>query len=230
MTLDHEPHAVKVETVKKAKAHVRYELEDGTQVPGVTTVLNVIAKPALISWANRMGLDGINTSKHVDELADIGTLAHAMIAHFLGGPEPDLDDYSKNQISRAENSVLSFHEWAKGKKLDTIFNEQQWVSEELKYGGTSDWVGYIDGVVTLLDLKTGKAIYDEHLFQVAAYWKLATENLNRIEEIRILQVGRSEDEGFSERIIPAAIIPKYFAVFTAALHLYEMIRAAKKGA
>ncbi|KKL50243.1 hypothetical protein LCGC14_2307390, partial [marine sediment metagenome] len=143
-----------VEIVKKAKAHVQYKLEDGTRVPGVTTILNIIAKPALIQWANRMGLDGINTYKHVDELADIGTLAHAMIAHFLGGPEPDLDDYSKRQIDRAENSVLSFHEWAKGKTLHTEFSERQMVSEKLKYGGTCDWRGYIDGVDTLLDLKT----------------------------------------------------------------------------
>ena len=219
------------ETVKKAKAHTRYQLEDGTRVPGVTTILGVIAKPALISWANRMGLDGINTAKHVDELADIGTLAHAMIAHHLGGPAPDLDDYSKNQISRAENSVLSFHEWAKGKDLATYDSEVQLVSEDLRYGGTADWHGIIDGIPTLLDLKTGKAIYDEHLYQVAAYWNLILENkLGTIDEIRILQVGRSEDEGFSERITPAASIPKYFAVFTAALHLYETIKAAKKGA
>ena len=217
------------EVVKKAKAHTRYTLEDGTRVPGVTTILNVIAKPALISWANRMGLDGINTSKHVDELADIGTLAHAMIAHHLGGPPPDLDDYSKNQISRAENSVLSFHEWAKGKEMETHRSELQMVSEKLRYGGTCDWVGGIDGVWTLLDLKTGKAIYDEMLYQVAAYWNLAKERGYQIAEIRILQVGRSEDEGFSERIIPAASIPKYFAVFTAALHLYQTIKAAKRG-
>lgn len=221
---------MKTEVVKKAKAHVRYQLADGTRVPGVTTVLNVIAKPALISWANRMGLDGINTAKHVDELADIGTLAHAMIAHHLGGPPPDLDDYSKNQIDRAENSVLSFHEWAKGKELVTVLSEEQMVSEELSYGGTCDWVGHIDGVLTLLDLKTGKAIYDEMLYQVAAYWNLLREGLYLVSEIRILQVGRSEDEGFSERIIPAATIPKYFAVFTAALHLYETIKDAKKGA
>jgi hypothetical protein len=217
------------EIVKKAKAHTRYTLEDGTRVPGVTTILNVIAKPALISWANRMGLDGINTSKHVDELADIGTLAHAMIAHFLGGPSPDLDDYSKNQIDRAENSVLSFHEWAKGKTIHTRFNERQMVSKALKYGGTCDWIGVIDGEMTLLDLKTGKAIYDEMLYQVAAYWNLTEENGPHIDVIRILQVGRSEDEGFSERIILAASIPKYFAVFTAALHLYETIKAAKRG-
>ena len=218
------------EVVKKAKAHTQYRLEDGTRVPGVTTILGVINKPALVNWANRMGLDGINTSKHVDELADIGTLAHAMIAHFLGGPAPDLDDYSKNQISRAENSVLSFHEWAKGKEIKTAFSEEQMVSEELRYGGTCDWLGHIDGVPTLLDLKTGKAIYDEHLYQVAAYWNLANETTwGLVAEIRILQVGRSEDEGFSERIIPAASIPKYFAVFTAALHLYETIKAAKRG-
>ena len=67
------------------------------------------------------------------------------------------------------------------------------------------------------------------LYQVAAYWNLAREAGRSVTEIRILQVGRSEDEGFSERIIPAASIPKYFSVFTAALHLYETIKAAKRG-
>src|SRR5439155_21898181 len=53
----------------KVKAHVRYYTSKGEQVPGVTTILSVLNKPALVSWANRMGLQGIDTHKYVDEAA-----------------------------------------------------------------------------------------------------------------------------------------------------------------
>ena len=94
----------------RSKAHIRYRLADKTIVPGVTTVLNLLSKPALVPWANKMGLQGIDTSKYVDDKADIGTLAHAIITDKLTGKETDTSDYSKNQIDLAENSCLSFWE------------------------------------------------------------------------------------------------------------------------
>ena len=46
----------------KSKAHQRYKLADGTQVPGVTTITGQLNKPALIIWANRLGLQGIDST------------------------------------------------------------------------------------------------------------------------------------------------------------------------
>ena len=97
---------------KKSRAHIRYELPDGTKVPGVTTVLGVLNKPALIIWANRLGLQGIDSSKYRDEMADIGTLAHQMIVDYFKGEKTNTDEYSKSQIDAAENCLLSFWEWA----------------------------------------------------------------------------------------------------------------------
>ena len=43
----------------KYKAHTRYELKDGTYVPGTTTITGLENKPFLVPWANRLGLEGI---------------------------------------------------------------------------------------------------------------------------------------------------------------------------
>jgi hypothetical protein len=95
---------------KRAKAHTIYKLANGKRVPGVTTVLGVINKPALVKWANGLGLQGIDSTTYVDETARIGTLAHAMIQEYLGGPKWDRQAFTPEQVDQAENAVLSFHE------------------------------------------------------------------------------------------------------------------------
>ena len=43
------------QVTKRSRAHITYKLADGTAVPGVTTVLSVLNKPALVKWANNLG-------------------------------------------------------------------------------------------------------------------------------------------------------------------------------
>lgn len=69
----------------RAKPHTIYRTADGKRVPGVTTVLGIMNKPALVKWANTLGLQGIDSSAYVDETARVGTLAHEMIQEYLGG-------------------------------------------------------------------------------------------------------------------------------------------------
>jgi hypothetical protein len=63
----------------KTKAHIIYKLADDSRVPGCTTICGILDKPALLEWANRIGLQGIEMRRYVDDKADIGTLAHDMI-------------------------------------------------------------------------------------------------------------------------------------------------------
>ena len=132
---------------KRSKAHQRYRLTDGTIVPGVTTILGVLNKPALVKWANNLGLQGIDSSAYVDETAKIGTLAHEMVQEYLGGPEWDRSTYNAGQIDLAENAVLSFFEWERRNvsSFETVFIEKQFVSETNRYGGTVDWYGELTG-------------------------------------------------------------------------------------
>lgn len=206
------------------KKRQKYFLASGEEVQGATTILGVIAKPALINWANRQGLAGIDTARKVDDLADIGTLAHSMIHAHIQKGAADFSDYTPNQRDRAENAVLSYFAWEQGKTLETKVSEVPLVSEKLRYGGTPDWYGLLDGVPTLLDFKTSKGIFVDHLYQLGAYWNLLVEAGHPVAEARILRVGRAANEGFEERVVPADKLPAYFSVFAAALTLKNSIR------
>ena len=220
---------VQTEKISRVKAHTRYITEDGKRVPGVTTILGVIAKPALVRWANKMGLDGIDTNKYVDRLADIGTLAHYLIQCKLTNVEPDLSTWSPEQLDKATNSVKSFDAWAGQHAIEVIDTELALVSEKYRYGGTVDILARVDGVEGVVDLKTSKAIYDEHLYQAAAYHQLARENGYKPKFIQILQIGRTEEEGFSVRYVAGRKVTPYRRVFHAALKLYRQKQEAGRG-
>jgi len=209
---------------KKSKAHIRYELPDGTKVPGVTTVLGVLNKPALVIWANRLGLQGIDSSKYRDEMADIGTLAHQMIIDHFNKIATDTSDYSETQIDLAENCLLSFYEWEKGHDIKVIMAEAPLVSE-LGFGGTIDCYCMLDGVATLLDFKTGKAIYPEMFYQLAAYAELLRERGYLVSASRILRIGRDNDEGFEERTVGK--LDKQWEMFAHCLAIYNLQRELK---
>lgn len=210
---------------KRAKAHQKYYTSDGTQVPGVTTILGVIDKSRmLVPWANKLGLQGIESGKYVDETAVIGTLAHEMVQEDLGGPMWDRAKYSPDQVDQAENSFLKYLEWAKGRDMATRFIEMQMVSEKHRFGGTVDWYGIMDGLFWLIDIKTSKALYPEHMYQVSAYRKLLEETGNKVDRVGILRIGRSEDEGFEFRSMSSPELTSGWKVFVSAHKLYLSVK------
>jgi hypothetical protein len=211
---------------RKSKAHIRYKLADGTPIPGATTITGLLNKPFLITWANRLGLEGIDSTKYRDEAAVIGTIAHEMIQMHLQGQEFDETPYTADQISLAQNACISFFEWEKNHRVEPILLEVPLVSEKHKFGGTIDCYCLLDGVPTLLDFKTGKAIYNDYFVQVAgAYKTLLEEHGHAVKECRILRVGRDETEGFEDRKIDNA--SKYFKVFKHLLGIYYLKKELK---
>ncbi len=213
-----------------SKAHTRYKTAAGMLVPGATTVTGLLNKPQLVRWANRLGLEGIDSSKYTDEAAAIGTLAHAMVLEHLTKEELDRTTFSAAQIDQAENSVLSFLEWKKQHDIIPIACETKYVCDDIPflapdgemkmvgYGGTVDCYCMLDGKGTLLDFKTGSGIYNEYFVQVAAYAELLKKAGLPVEECRILRIGRSEDEGFEDRSVPNT--ERYYEIFKSLLNVY----------
>lgn len=207
--------------MSKTKIHTVYKTADKKRVPGTTTITGQLAKPALVHWAWSLGCKGIDYKRFVDDKASIGTLAHAMVLSHLVGTEPCLKDYSQAQIDQAENCLLSYYEWEKGKVIEVIVAEEPLVSEAYRYGGTPDLVALVDGVPTLIDLKTGKGIYDEYALQLAAYEQLVTEDIGETLDARlILRIGRDEDEGFEVRTFSDKQIDRAWRQFRALLDFY----------
>ena len=213
----------------KFKAHTIYKNSDGKRVPGVTTITGSLgwSKQVLINWANRMGLDGVDTTKYVDDKADIGTLAHLMITNQLQGIETSTDDYSKNQIKSAKNSVKSFDAWASEHTLEVVFVEKPLVSDLFDFGGQADIYGKVDGALELIDLKTGKGIYDEHLIQVGGgYDILLAEHDHPTNRCRILNIPRADSEKFSEHVI--VNLKECKAIFMHCLEVYQLHKVIRK--
>lgn len=208
--------------MKKYKAHIQYKTKDGIKVPGVTTITGELGwnKQALISWANKIGLDGMLANKYRDDKAEIGTLAHEFITNTLQGIKTDTSDYSENQIAQAENSVLKFDNWHKDHNLEPILIEKPLVSETYGFGGTPDIYGKVDGIYTLIDLKTGKNIYDEHLVQTGGYAILLEEHGHRVEKIIILNIPRAASEKFN--IEENANIEVCKKIFLNCLEIYNL--------
>jgi hypothetical protein len=215
------------QVTKRSRAHTTYTLQDGTVVPGVTTILGVLNKPALVKWANNLGLQGIDSTKFVDEKAAIGTLAHQMIADYLRGAETDMSEYSKVQIDQAENATLSFFEWEKTHKVEPTLIEEPMVSEVYRFGGTIDCLGKINGNLSLLDFKTSSGIFPEMMVQVVAYRQLLVEHGYKIDQTTILRVGRTADEGFEEHLVNE--VDKRWQIFQHCLEIYRLQKEVKNG-
>jgi hypothetical protein len=154
-------------------------------VPSVTTVLNVMAKPALIQWLQKqvlmaaLTLPRINDEPEDDYIArimtdskeqgrkaaDDGTAIHASIQGFYEGT------VSTQHEEHVKATVAA---------LDAAFGQQPWIAERAfghshGFGGKCDLHSTVgDGIVA--DVKTKEFsdpdkidLYDDHLMQLAAY-------------------------------------------------------------
>jgi hypothetical protein len=211
---------------RKVKTHIVYKNKAGEKLPSVTQIISILAKPALIHWAWDLGCKGIDYKTFRDDKADIGTLAHEMILCHLKKKTPDTSFYSQNQIDLAETCFLKYLDWEKGKSIEPILLEEPRISEAFQYGGTIDNYCLLNGVYTLIDYKTSKAIYDEYFMQVTAYNWLLIEYGFLADDILILRIGRDETEGFEVRKIDNP--NKYFEIFKACLSIYNLKKEIKE--
>jgi len=208
------------------KIHTVYKTKDGQRVPSVTTALGILNKPALLQWAWQCGVDGQDYRAIRDQAADIGTLAHYLILCHLKNETPLLLEYSQENIDKAENCLIKYLDWEKEHDLEPILVESPLISELYGFGGTIDCLAKCDDALCLIDHKTGKAIYNEMFYQLAAYRQLLKEAGYQIANARILRIGREETGDFEERIAPN--LEAAWGVFIRCLEIYNLQKQAKK--
>jgi len=176
----------------------RYFL-DGKALTGITTVLNVVAKPNLIGWAARMAteyvrdnLKDLNDLEQVLELAknahtrkkeeggSAGTDVHALIEAYIKGLIEKCEGKA-NQANylASENpngQVQQFIAWARENEVEFLASEKRMYSEELWLGGTCDAIALIKGKKYVVDFKTQDRMWDRVPFlQMAGYLILLEE-------------------------------------------------------
>ena len=209
----------------KTKAHTAYKLKNGSRVKGVTTILNNLGwnKNVLVAWARRTALAGDDPDAVLKEAGAIGTLAHYLCECDIKGEEPELDDYSAEQIEKAENAFLGYLEWKKMTKPKYEAIELKMVSEKYKVGGTADFVARINNSLVLGDIKTSKGIYPEMTAQLAAYRKMYIEiqPKAKIESAMILKLDKNSG-AFSHHFVGKSQLDWGWKVFEHCVALEEL--------
>lgn len=155
--------------------------------PGVTGILKVIDKPAIVPWAqgivaeaaiahrgeldNWVAVGGVEGAIQLlrraaetqrDKAANVGSEVHRLADLIVKGqtatvPE-DLVPY-----------VRGYLEWIERFQPEFLAVEEMVFSESGRYGGTLDSIAVIAGETWLLDIKTSKGTYAETALQLAAY-------------------------------------------------------------
>ena len=223
-------------TAVKDKPRRDYRTKDGTRVPGVTTVLGNLGwkTPGLVIWSFREGQKHPELStpyEITEEAADIGTVVHRAVELVMhGAPTAEAEAHiretlAEDQWDRAESSLLGFYRWRDSSQVEVVDTEVALVSE-LGFGGTIDYVARVGGVLSILDLKTSKAVYGDMLVQVAAYGRLWTEHHpdQPISDYYILRIDK-ESAGFDYAYRSG--LTEAWDVFRACLTIHQLKRVVR---
>ncbi len=212
----------------KRTPHQSYYNKQGLKVPGVTTILNSEEpKFGLYDWIWQCGVDGIDYKQVRDSAGDRGTLAHKMMENKLLHKRTKYDDYTATEITQAKNAYKSFNAWLKDNPIKEIIAiEKQLVSNEYDYGGTIDIYCFTD-CYELIDIKTSKHIYDSHLFQLAPYKRLLTENGYPVDKCRIVQLPIDKSSNYNQRYLTDEEFITCFHIFLNDLSNYQLKKGVK---
>lgn len=223
--------------------HQKYILNDGTEVPGGSTICKLGDDPsALIHWAWSLGREGKDYKKERDKAADIGTIAHFMIECMLNNQVADLSDYTQDECDKALVCYGKFLDWWDEQHLEKVATEIQLVNETYKYGGTIDLIAKRNknGDHVLIDFKTSKKISESYWRQCAGYAALWNHNqpiaeyeamgepcsckTNQIKSHAIVRIGKEEEGDFE--VVWKDDLSKDWFVFQKQVDLYWAMQAA----
>ena len=235
------------ETVLEFLENKHWYRVDGNYVPSVTTILNVISKPALLPWAVKMGADWFKANHNDPELElddlikgikgayrkrsqdalNIGEEVHAWceraIKFKLG--QDMMPPLPTNPVVR--ESIENFRDWAKENDVQWLSAEEKVYNRKYNYAGTVDAVAEVNGEFGVIDFKTSKRLYDEYDLQVSAYGEAIEDIYGRDCEASWLLRFDKEDGSFESKQLLGEDHAENFMAFYGALSLYNRLTVLK---
>ena len=170
----------------RAKRRAGFYWEDDQPFVSVTTVLGVIEKPALRYWATKqvywaMALDPSLSEKEAlaapfrksKNAMRRGTLVHSMVEAYK-----HIQEYVDTIAEPTRKYAQAFYNWVTDNNVEVLVQEKSQVSRKYCYAGTFDLLVRFknSGRVLVVDIKTGKGIYEEVFLQLSAYKHALEEN------------------------------------------------------
>lgn len=202
----------------------RYQLKNGDFIPTVTQIISQNlgwGSHELINWAGRQGMKGINPNETRRRAASKGNCVHKVIEGFLKGVEPYLGLFSRDQRLFADRALESFKAWSSGRDLEFIHAEHTVISETYKYGGQIDVVVCESGRLLIVDLKTTKSLWPNHLIQISAYAAAYSEQEGiPVDQCHILRLDKA-GSGYGKMLLTPKQVSDSFEVFTHLRAIHE---------
>lgn len=159
--------------------------------------------------------------KALTKAGDIGSQIHKLCEYTMRtaigaapGPQPVV-------CGAAHIAHRAFEEWARSVSLKPVLIERTVYSETHGYAGTMDLLARVDGVLTLIDFKSGRSVYPESFLQAAAY-SVALEEMGYLEPLQsiVVRLPKTElDPAFE--VVPVPPRAALFPVFLAAKALWQ---------
>lgn len=171
--------------------HIYYV--DGEVIYGVTNIVGIKAKPALMYWAVNQAVDSMKKALKAGvpytevELAEklgeaksahrkfsgraqtVGTLVHDYMEEFIkaGIKKEELPKMPVDD--HMKKCVKSILKWFKDHKVKIKRSERKVLSIHWAFAGTEDWEGLVNGKLCVGDFKVSGGFYPEYWLQLAAY-------------------------------------------------------------
>lgn len=200
----------------------------------VTTVLKILDKPALRYWYGREVYRSVILDPTMDEktalaapyrsskeAASVGTNVHSIVENYSKHARKvdGLPDHLKKYAQ-------AFYDWVDTHNPEVTENELTAISNKHRYAGTMDMVANIAGVPYIIDIKTGKGIYDEVELQLSAYGEALVEKGKPMHKLAVLLLEKGADGEATGNYIFKTVKPR-FKEFLAAKTLWTWLNEDK---
>ena len=201
----------------------------------VTTVLRIISAPALTMWLQKQTFnacidgaqefsDALKATRAISQKAmSIGTRVHDFVEHYKTDVVP---------VRYAEDALYyqAFFQWVSDYNPTFLERETTVTSKKFGYKGTLDLIVEVDGKKLLVDLKTGKYVYETVELQTSAYKEAYEEerpDQPKIDEtwVLLLQKGGDGLPTGEYKYKQTKFVPE---IFHSALDIYNWKRNMKK--
>lgn len=247
-----------VQLYYKDSSHRYRASENGSKpesTPSVTTILNVLAKPALIEWGIMIACNYVEDNLRLlvsgdafsvqqvfdvitrartahdrarDEAAEIGTSAHDWLAEYWRSKMTGVVPPFLPDEGKIRNCVDAALSWFGEHELRPLAIEEPQYSRIHKFCGRPDWIGHIDGTLSTLDYKSTKSIYPELCLQLTAYSKMHEEMTGELPATRWgLRLDKNTGE-FEPKCYPPETFDLDWDTFLACFKIYDRLKHLRR--
>jgi PD-(D/E)XK nuclease superfamily protein len=224
-------------------------------VPSVTTILNVLNKPAIAEWACRVCCDYIEenlrlliagnsfSESEVFKIISLGRNAHDRAREEAAGIGTSAHDYlSRYWLSvihkkplpvlpdegRIRNCVDAALAWFKERHIEPISVESPQYSRTYHICGRPDLIAFVDGELSVVDYKSTKALWPECPIQMTPYAKMHEEMNGVLPKVRWgLRMDKETGE-FDDRRYPPEQFDLDWDSFMCCRTIYERMKHLRR--